>query len=293
VQETTGLFETEKFKSLMTSQVRSLTEHTGIEDKQVQMQVDKAMASASHYIGKHASESELHSLRNVRLSPEGWETVRALLTALSDKRVQDVGHAVVQEARQNLLAGPAQIGKKVAARLQKEHLMGIAQELLPAKLRSTLLQRWAATNANDDDIWKMMLDPTGRNLAHIRDNTTTATIRSSALLASPRSLRDGPWQGPFKLNWAELTIGISAVVFTSAAEVLLHIDLFMRDLDVPKWVHGMLIFPAVANGMVSCAVGLSFWCEFFLGGLGLNALDAVLVSAGLNLDTDFLNNDRL
>jgi len=290
--KTTGLFETDEFKSLIHSQVRSLMEINGVSngmesDEHIHKHVDKAVTSAVDYIGKQASQSEMDSLRNAHLGPEGWETVRALLKALSDKRVQDVGHAVVQEARANLLAGPAEIGKRVRARLQKEHLLGVAQELLPPKLRSTLLQRWASVDAKEDDIWKMMLDPTGGNLARLRDNTNSTTIESSALLGSTpsRSLRKGPWSGgpKFKLNGAELTLGIVDVVFVSAAEVMLHLDLLLPGVDFPRWVHGMLIVPAFAGGALSCKVGKSFYCEFFLGALGLNALDAVAIAAGLNL----------
>jgi len=285
--ETTGLFETEEFTSLMTSQVRNLMERHGIEDDRAQEHVVTAMTSATQYIGKHVSDSEAYSISNARLGPEGWETVRALLKALSDKRVQDVGHAVVQEARANLLAGPAEIGKRVAAKLQREHLRTLAEELLPPKLRTTLRQRWASSNANEDDIWKMMLDPTGENLARIRGNSTSTTIASSALLPSAgRSLRDGPWARNFKLNWQELTLGITAVVFTSAAEVLLHVDLFVPNMRIPIWAHALLVVPAISTGTVSCVVGLSFWCEFFLGGVGLNALDIIMVLSGLDLVID-------
>lgn len=286
--ETTGLFDTERFRSLMTAHVRNLMVDMNVDDDHVQKHVDDSLASAAQYIGNHASSSEENSLRNVRLGPEGWETVRALLFALSDKRVQDVGHAVVQEARANLLAGPAEIGKRVVARLRKEHLLSVAQELLPTKLRSTLIQRWDAANAQEDDIWKMLLDPTGEKFAKIRENTTSSTIESSALLASPsvRSLRDGPWGGPFKLNWAERTIGITAVVWTTAAEIMLHIDFFLSNFDPPRWVQGMLIVPAISGGSLSCAIGKSFYCQYCLGALGLNALDAIAIAAGLNLDTD-------
>jgi len=290
--KTTGLFETDEFKSLIHSQVRSLMEINGVSngmesDEHIHKHVDKAVTSAVDYIGKHASESEKDSLRNAHLGPEGWETVRALLKALSDKRVQDVGHAVVQEARANLLAGPAEIGKRVRARLQKEHLLGVAQELLPPKLRSTLLQRWASVDAKEDDIWKMMLDPTGGNLARLRDNTNSTTIESSALLGSTPSRSLGapaPKKKKLKLTGLEITLGIFDIVFVSAEEIVLHLDLLIPGCDIPGWVHGMLGVPAFAGGTMSCAIKKkSFYCEYFLGALGLNALDAVAIAAGLNL----------
>jgi len=190
-----------------------------------------------------------------------------------------VGHAVVQEARSHLLAGPTEISKRVAARLQKEHLQGLAQELLPAKLRTALLQRWASTDANEDDIWKTMLDPTGESLARIRENTTSTTIESSALLVSERRLRLGPWKGPFTLDWKELTIGITSVVMLSALEITFHIDLFThaKHIALPRWVYTMLAIPAFGTGAGSCEIGLSFWCEYFLGVLGANALEGIIV----------------
>lgn len=287
--KTVGLFETEEFTSLMTTEVRRCMERMGVEDDRAQDHVVAATTSTTNYIAKHVSEPEAFSLKNVRLDPEGWETVRTLLTALSDERVQNVGHAMVQEARANLLGGPAEIGKAVAARLQRENLQVLSQEVLPAKLRSTLMRRWDSANASENDIWKMMLDPTGDNLARIRSNSTSRSIEGTALperRLGLRSLRDGPWAKNFKLSMAEVSLGISALVFTSVAEVLLHVDLLVPHLKVPWWAHTMLIVPAVGTGTVTCITGLSFWCEFFLGALGLNALDVIAILGGLDLIVD-------
>lgn len=282
--ETTGLFETAEYRSLMTSQVRSLMEGSGVEDGKVQKLVDNSLTSAQTYMANHASKSEINSLRSAHLGPDSWETLRALLMALSDKRVHEVGHAVLQEARANLLAGPAEIGKRVAERLQREHLLALAQELLPQKLRSTSMQRWAEAGADENDIWKMMLDPTGESLQRIRDNTT---IESSALLGSSpvrsfRNLKEKTLNGPFTLNPAELTICISSVVFITAAETLLHIDIFSRKIKFPDWVHAMVGIPAVGGGIVSCGIAVSFWCDWFLGAIGINALEALSIEVGLS-----------
>jgi hypothetical protein len=280
----------------MTEHVKRVMEHNNIEDDHVEKHVDHSLDSLQRYIGNHGSSGEVHSLRNLRLKPEDWEIVQRLVVALADKRMQDVGKAVVHEARTNLLAGPSEIGKNVVNRLRKDHLLSVAQELLPTKLRNALLQKWAKANPNEQEIWKMLLDPTGEKLARIRDNSTSNIIEGSGLLPfdkkPTRSLRQGPWEGPFQLNAGEITLGVMSVIFTTAAEIMLHIDLLMNQWDIPKWLQTMLFVPAIGGETLSCAIANSFWCEFGLAALGLNALDAVAVASGLNLDTDDLGNNQ-
>jgi len=295
--ETVGLFETEEFHSLMTSHVRGLMESYGVQDDHTQEHVAAATAKATEYIGKHISDSDAHSLKNARLGVEGWDTLSSLLVAMSDKRVQGVGHAIVEEARANLFAGPAEIGKHVVARLQREHTLGLAQELMPPKLQSVLVQRWSSVNATEDDIWKMMIDPTGGTLAHIRKSTSAeieskqplilSSVDGEALSEPVRSLRKGPWAStkkhPTKLNAAELATGITSVVLTSAALILLHLDLFLPRFNVPHWVHWMLLGEWMALGIADCAVAKSFWCEFEVAALGVTGVDGILLFSGMRL----------
>lgn len=324
--ETTGLFETQQFNTIMNAHVRGLMDNMGVKEGQehIAEHVAKATAHASEYMSKHLSSSEAQKLQNMRLSQDDWETVAKLLAALTDKRVQALGHSVIQEARANVLAGPAEIGKRVAARLQQEHVESLANELLPQNYRSALLQRWASATPSEDEIWKVMLDPTGKGLGQIRD-TSTITIPSSALLGSEklerslreakvlpklgnaltreevaealarihnstntkdapaRTLRDGPWAKDFTLNGVELALGITTVTFTTAAETLLHIDMIGRNFNIPYWAHAMLFVPMLSTGTVTCVVGLSWWCEYFLSALGINLLDGILILSGLNV----------
>lgn len=282
----------------MTSHIRGLMqEHTGVhhDHRDVEEHVVAATAKATSYIGKHMSESEAHSLKHVQLGPEGWKTLSKLLIALSDKRMSAVGHTVVKEARANLFAGPAEIGKHVVAHLQKDNVLGLAMQVFPEKLRSSLLQRWASKSPTEEDIWKMMIDPTGDNLARIRNNVTV--IESSALSVPKRRLRIGPWANTFDLNGVELALGITQVVFTSIAEILLHMDMFVAKFNFPYWAHAMLFATEISTGTMTCVQGLSFYCDYFFAALGINAVDAILLVTALDIHTteigETLDMDKL
>lgn len=277
--ETTTFWETHEFRSLMSSNIKGMMESVGAKDDRIDEHVNNSIASLTHYIGKHATEAEKNKVRNARLNAQAWETVRAFIKTYSDTRVQDVGRVVVEEMRRNVLAGPSEIGKRVAARLEKDHTLGLAQDLLPAKLRTALYQRWASSNVKEDDMWKTVLDPTGETFKRIHVNTTGTNIKSSALIASSRSLRSGPWKGPFKLNAAELTLGITSCVLLSAMEIIFHIDLYThaKHIALPHWVYYMIAIPSLISGAIDCEIGLSFWCQYFLGVLGANALEGIIV----------------
>jgi len=230
------------------------------------------------------------TIRKARLGEEGWNDLKHLLRALNDTRVKSIGQDVLSAVRRNALFGPAEIGEQIKVQLQGPKLMALTHELYPKHLREALLRRWGhQRNIDGKEVWRMLLDPTGEVFQKIRSNQSLATqgskIIPSSAIALPSSsmtrlLRGGTWEKP-ELNGLELAEGITSIVFISAAELLLHLDLLIPQMKLPTWVHSIFFVPAYGLGASSCYIGLSFWCEFFLGALGLNALDAAIVMSGV------------
>lgn len=74
-----------------------------------------------------------------------------------------------------------------------------------------------------------------------------------------------------------ILIGISSVILVAAAEVLVHIEMFVPKFSMPAWAWRLILTPTEAGVVATCKRGLNVWCDIVLGALGLNVLDASYV----------------
>jgi len=181
----------------------------------------------------------------------------------------------------NIMESTDGVGKRCLQNMNATEALKLAEEVLPARLVEELRIRSFASS--EDKAFNTVIDPT--SLEKIRGGLQEAAERRLAMAGvSPEALQNGlavkDWVHP-QLTGGQLAIGITGVVFISAAELLLNLDLFIPGMNLPGWIHAILFVPAGALGVTSCSFGLSFWCDYFLGALGLNALDAILLFSGL------------
>lgn len=279
-----GILEAPEFTELLQAQTRGLLEKMGAPPK-MKEHIDNAIVQARNYVKARCTSEELETLNQVKLTQQDWHDLRYVMQALNDTRVQKVGQVVLAEIKENSAGGPTEIGEAVQKRLAKDNVPDLAQKLLPAHLRQKIKEHFQTRiqqrQVSSADVWPLMLDPTGDVFGKIRANSTTdqSNVQNGMVPSSAglRRLREGTWNKPTKLNGWELAEGITSVVFISIAELLLHIDLIVHQFKLPVWLHSIFFVPAYALGAGSCFIGLSFWCQFFLGALGLNAIDAILI----------------
>jgi len=270
-ENTRGIFKTRELTQLMESQAQSLMDHVGATDD-AKEHVGTAIGKMSDFVSQHLNADQLHALENAKIGAQGWNDLKMIMQALQDPRVQELGKSVLHEVRSNLKAGPLEIGKAVVERLERSHLHSLANDVIPRNMRTKLKARWAKIGTpSEEEVWRLLLDPTGETFEHMRSNGTDSVLS--------RRLNSGTFAHPI-LNGLELTTGISSCVFISAAEIMLHVDLLVPHLVIPNWAHAMLFVPGMGLGAASCTTGMSFWCDYFYGALGLNAVDAIAWGSG-------------
>jgi len=268
---TRGIFKTRELTQLMESQAQSLMDHVGATDD-AKEHVGTAIGKMSDFVSQHLNADQLHALENAKIGAQGWNDLKMIMQALQDPRVQELGKSVLHEVRSNLKAGPLEIGKAVVERLERSHLHSLANDVIPRNMRTKLKARWAKIGTpSEEEVWRLLLDPTGETFEHMRSNGTDSVLS--------RRLNSGTFAHPI-LSGLELTTGISSCVFISAAEIMLHVDLLVPHLVIPNWAHAMLFVPGMGLGAASCTTGMSFWCDYFYGALGLNAVDAIAWGSG-------------
>lgn len=268
-----------QFNDVLKLHARSLLEKpdepaeaTAATDKRI----DDAIERVHSLIASHVSQDAAESLKNAKIGPDTWSDLSMVHRAMTDKRVQHVGFVVLEEVKKNMLANPIDIGNKIKERLDKNELRTLAQEVVPSRVRESLRRKWAGAKESDEaSIWRAMLDPEGTSFAKLRANDTDT---KAVTMQQPRQLRTGPWSAPTSINGWELAEGIVMIVMVSAAELVLHIDLLIPNVDMPLFVHAILMIPSYALGVGSCVIGMTVWCDLFLGALGVNVLDAILAS---------------
>lgn len=311
-----GILEASEFDELLKVQSRKLLEQVHSPDD-MEAHIETAVENVHTFLAEHLEEEDEHRMRNVKLTSENWRDLGMLCNAIRDERVQRLGKVVLQEVRQNILADPSEVGEKVLSQFGRNELATLSQELLPGHLRNALVHRWGsrvrdaekhvteakrvvgATEALPSKIWHTMLDPLGNRFENLRRNASHIVLSdtdkdgSMSLAIGQRLLREGPWRGKFKLAAWEKATGITSIIFITAAEIMAHVDLLVPDMEkIPTWVEIMLFIPAYTFGTMDCIIGLSFWCDWFLGALGLNALDAIAVLSGLDLAIDSLHHSK-
>lgn len=105
---------------------------------------------------------------------------------------------------------------------------------------------------------------------HMRKLVTQAG-GGAAVLPALRRLAD-TWYTP-ELNTLELSISISAVVLTFVTELLIHLDILMKEFDMPTWAWLLVFCPTEGTALATCMFGLTIWCDIILGAVGVNVLD--------------------
>merc|ERR1719272_195817 len=147
-----------------------MLDHAGANTPAMQKHMDKAIGDAQSFIKAHLTQRQAQVLQNARLGAEGWNDLRMLARALNDTRVREIGHMVLKEARENLFAGPGEIGRKIAQKLEGNRLQALSQEILPQHLRNALIRRWKRfERPSSEEVWKMTLDPTGETFTTLRN----------------------------------------------------------------------------------------------------------------------------
>lgn len=299
-----GLVQAPQFSAILETQARSLLDqHDAPESDKAaaHVHISAAIKQVETFIQKHLSAEQARKLQNIQLNDQQWRDLTVVSSALTNPKVQHVGRLLLDEVRQNGAAGPAEVGKKISARFAKSDVQGLAQEVLPASLRDALQRRWSQGQEVDkDDVWRVMLDPTGETFNRMRADKTeksdddSTAVAKRLLQAAPSAVTPAAtpvtlpppvptrspnykWDNPYPLTGWELAEGITSIVFISAAEIVLHVDLLIPGVDMYWWIHALIFVPAYGLGFGSCYVGNSIWCQLFLGAVGVNALDALLV----------------
>merc|ERR1719399_1016266 len=108
---------TEQLTELVKGEVRSLNIHPDAEKH-----IDTAIEHVRSFLQEHMPTKQLRALEEAKLTAQDWKDLKAICSALNNKQVQNVGRVVLEEARANLLAGPAEVGKKVVSKLHKSKL---------------------------------------------------------------------------------------------------------------------------------------------------------------------------
>lgn len=274
-----GFIDTDEFAQLIKEQPRALL---GRNNSDVERHADEAVGMLRRFVRSHLTPSQQRALDNARLSSQDWDDLRAIGAALADRRVQKAGHMVMQTARENLLWGPAEIGEQVMKRLEKPAIRALVDDTLPRHLREGLVRRWGRQSRPSlKEVWHMALDPTGESLKRMRNHTSKSDSVALTRRLEERQLRGGTWWKP-ELNGVELATGITALVFITAAEIMLHLDILIPAFAIPEWVNLLIFTPAAGLGIASCIIGLSFWCDYALGALGVNALDAFVIAVHID-----------
>lgn len=274
-----GVLDSVEFDEVLRTQARSLLDVPEAKTKNVNAEhIDAAIKKVHKFFDQHFTKSQKMKLARHPFPATFWSDLKTLPGILKDRRVRNVGSTVLHEVRRNLLAGPAEVGKKVMAQLQRDSLQDLAHEVLPYRLREKL-GKWDQ-EASGEHAWHAMLDPTGELFPRLRHNSTDLQFGKTTMslqIGEHRRLFDEDTTFLRLDHPAEFAEGIVSTVAVSAAVIVLNIDLLSK-LEFPKWVHGMLFLNAAAFGGLSCTFGLTLWCDMFVGGLGLLALEAGVAS---------------
>lgn len=293
-----GVIDSVEFNELLKSQTRSLLAEAKAK-KANEEHINTAVDKVHRFFVNHLTKVQKQKLQRNPLNATFWSDLKTLCTVLKDPRVRDMGRSVLYEIRRNIFAGPAEIGKKVTSKLQEGRFKDLANEVLPYRVRQTL-GKWDE-EASGANAWHAMLDPTGELFPRLRQNHSTILTAghengsTMSLQIGGRRLENLPTSKSSKSAPKHTTLlrlehpgdfaeGIVATVAISASVIVLNIDL-LSSLEFPKWVHGLLFVSAAGLGGISCSFGLTLWCDIFLGGLGLLALEASLKAGVVNYAT--------
>jgi hypothetical protein len=182
-----------------------------------------------------------------------------------------MGKIVLEVMSENLFASKDVIGKKVMEKMQPRHdeILDLRAELFTPNVNHKALKR--IENGQSVE-WDKLL---GTNA--LEGMRRKAEGQQS--LAPSRQLGvTMPFVGKAPADTAEsLTLGILSTIAISAGEIMLHIEMWWPGFALPGWAWDVMFQSGALMGVTSCKLGTSFWCNFALGALGLNLIDALFV----------------
>merc|ERR1719379_364986 len=270
--------------------------------------VRSLLGEFSSLLDEHLDSSGKAALRQAHLSASEWQSFGRMLSAVRDVRVQALGNqtlAVVREssgdaaAVQRKLQGMFQARKAELQRLRDELVPGDlsgslrawAEEQQPSKVAGFvggMLSPQALQEMSRRDLRMPQSPVQTRSVpsgiaSHVRELAARVQSAPGAAGAAPTAghvahllrRRLDTWYHP-ELNTVELTFSIIAVALVCVLEILIHLNILLKDFSMPTWAWILVVAPTEGTAVATCLFGLTLWCDIIFGAVGLNVLDLFL-----------------
>lgn len=289
-----SLLESDEMVGLITEQVSGLE---GAPQKELlRGGVREALVEFSALVDEHLDAGGRAALREARLGPEDWAAFGGALRAVKDSRVQHLGAEALQVLKNNSgSAAGARKALKERFQARQGELQRLREDVVPRRL-SQRLQAWAREKGSDEveKVWGGMLSPRALQEMSRRDlpqSSVQTQTRQVSIASHVRELTKveqqlrrrlaaavgaDTWANP-KINTVELTFSIIAVVLVCVLEVLIHVNLFVKEFSMPTWAWILILAPTEGTAVATCLFGLTIWCDVIFGAVGLNILDLFLL----------------
>lgn len=262
---THGVFDAPQFAEILRNQVKL---HSGdLSEDQVNSHVSTTITHLKNFTHDNLPKAKATALNNVRLSPEDWADLASIANAMTDKRVRSLGKIVMDTTTENLFAPKEIIEQKVLDQVRQNasDILNLRREMLPARV---------LVKIND----MMRRDPDSVPRAGIMGEETLNAMRRHSTAGRRLDEEELPWvSNTPTVDASSLTLGILSTLFITAGEILMHIAIFWPGFTLPSWVWDLMDAMGQVTGVASCKLGMTFFCDYALGALGLNVVDAIFI----------------
>lgn len=222
------------------------------------------------------------------LSIAQWGSVRLMVHALRDNRLQGLGRAATHAAWVSVgeagsgdlttVSGSA-VRERIVAELRPKakEFSRLYAEVVPepaARAAWTWLDRGVG-DGGVDAAWEPLLQP--------------QALRMMVTLGGSGDEK----QEERRLGDKQLVSKIAGVVSTFVLEILVLLRVFLPSFELPAWIWGAVLAPDAGSAATSCDPSSSpkdHWCRFYLGFLGLNVLQLIMYDLpGYYVASKFVN----